>query len=146
MATLPTRADRLTDFLKKREIYSDFPTDFDDDAPILQVGKITNEDAVKTALRNLILTRPGERPFQPEFGSKVSSLLFEVIHTGSTFAIQDLDSEIRRVISQYEPRVDLVDVQVHFSEDNHYLIVNIIFMVLNKIEPIDLEIILKRVR
>ena len=68
-----------------------------------------NDNAIKQAVRNLILTRPGEKPFQPNKGSAVQGLLFEQL---DTFTADVVKEEIINTINQNEPRVVLQDVQV----------------------------------
>ena len=75
-----------------------------------------NDNAIKQAVRNLILTRPGEKPFQPNKGSAVQGLLFEQL---DTFTADVVKEEIINTINQYEPRVQLTDVEViPFEETN----------------------------
>ena len=70
---------------------------------------IKNETAIARSIRNLVLTSPGERFFNPTIGSKVSRLLFENVDTLTGSAIRD---EIELTITNYEPRVRLTDVKV----------------------------------
>ena len=75
-----------------------------------------NDNAIKQAVRNLILTRPGEKPFQPNKGSAVQGLLFEQLDTITADVVKE---EIINTINQYEPRVQLADVEViPFEETN----------------------------
>ena len=77
---------------------------FTDDASVVK-----NDNAIKQAIKNLVLTQPGEKPFQPLIGSKVSGLLFEPLDAFTADAIRD---EIINTINQYEPRVQLTNVDV----------------------------------
>lgn len=70
---------------------------------------LKNETAIARSIRNIVLTQPGERPFDPEFGSFVSDSLFENMSDVSADTIR---SQIRESINLYEPRVDLIDVRV----------------------------------
>ena len=63
-----------------------------------------NETAIARSIRNLILTAPGERPFNPELGSQVSRLLFEPIDDITTQALKE---QIENTINNFEPRVRL---------------------------------------
>jgi phage baseplate assembly protein W len=144
MATA-TRADRLSEIIKKREVYSDLPVNLNPDPMTASLSKLTNEESIKRAIRNLILTEFGERFYQPEIGSRVRTLLFENASNGN-FLLEKLDSEIRRTIEQKEPRVKLLDVQTKSWSDDYSLSVNIIFTIINRIEPINLDVILRRVR
>ena len=70
---------------------------------------IKNETAIARSVRNLILTSPGERFFNPILGSRVSKLLFESVDLLTANAIED---EIRVTIENFEPRVELTSVDV----------------------------------
>ena len=70
---------------------------------------LKNTSAIARSLRNIVFTQPGEKFFQPEFGSRVTESLFEIADGVSALAIRD---EIRSSIINYEPRVKLLDVTV----------------------------------
>ena len=70
---------------------------------------LKNTSAIARSLRNIVFTQPGEKFFQPEFGSRVSESLFEIVDDLSALSIRD---EIRSSIINYEPRVKLLDVVV----------------------------------
>lgn len=73
---------------------------------------VKNENAIKQSIRNLVLTQFGERPFQPNNGSRLKSMLFENF---DVFMLEDLKSEIVSVIGRLEPRVELTDVIVKYE-------------------------------
>jgi len=75
---------------------------------------IKNTTAISRAVRNLILTKRGERPFEPALGSKVYDLLFESVDLQTASVIRD---EIITTIENYEPRVDLIEVNVIPNHD-----------------------------
>ena len=77
-----------------------------------------NETAIARSIRNLILTAPGERPFNPELGSQVSRLLFDPIDDITTDALKE---QIENTINNFEPRVRLRQVVVQPNFDaNEY--------------------------
>ena len=76
---------------------------------------IKNETAIARSLRNLVLTYQGERFFNPILGSKVSRLLFESVDEITASAIQE---EITTTINNFEPRVNLLSVDVSPDYDN----------------------------
>ena len=91
---------------------------------------LKNENAISRSIRNLILTTPGEKPFQPDVGSEVYASLFENLDqvTGS-----DIKQQIENTIIKYEPRVNLTNVVVKPNIDNnsfdvsiHYSIIGIV--------------------
>ena len=73
----------------------------------LQVTK--DEAAVKQSVVNLLMTVPGERPFNSNLGSRISELLFEPLDFGIAAQIQN---EIRTTIRNYEPRIGIVELVV----------------------------------
>ena len=70
---------------------------------------LKNESAIARAVRNLVLTAQGERPFQPVLGTGVSRLLFENMDKLTASAIR---SELRTTIENYEPRVEINEIIV----------------------------------
>lgn len=77
---------------------------------------VKNETAIARSVRNLILTQPGERFFNQNLGSKVSRTLFENIDDLAATVLKD---EIENTINNYEPRVDLIGVDVNPNYDNN---------------------------
>lgn len=77
---------------------------------------IKNETAIARSVRNLIFTTPGERFFNENLGSQVSKSLFENMDEISSSLIRD---EIENTINNYEPRVDLISVDVSPNYDNN---------------------------
>jgi phage baseplate assembly protein W len=104
---------------------------------------ISNEDAVKQAIINIILTNVGERLFNPTFGSEINKMLFENVTPQTTATLISL---IKSSINNYEPRANLIDVVASPLPDENAYTVSIVFSVINKTEPIYLEFLLNRVR
>ena len=70
---------------------------------------LKNESAIARSIKNIVFTTPGEKFFNPNFGSQlIYSILFENIDDISALKIKD---EIRQSIINFEPRVDLIDVK-----------------------------------
>ena len=76
---------------------------------------LKNANAISRSVRNIVMTYPGEKFFQPDFGSRVSKLLFENVDDITASQIQE---EIEYSINNYEPRVSLVNVSVVADNDN----------------------------
>ena len=83
-----------------------------------------NENAIARSIRNLVLTVPGERPFNPALGSEVYRLLFENFDLQTAFAIQ---TQIENTISNFEPRVSIDSVTVTPDIDVHEFNVTITY-------------------
>ena len=77
---------------------------------------LKNESAIARSIRNLVLTTPGERPFNEDLGSNVSKTIFENMDNISATIIRD---EIENTINNFEPRVRLIDVVVKPNFDNN---------------------------
>ena len=95
--------------LKRSRSFKDFSVNFDKNPFTDDLSVVNNDNSIKQALKNLILTAPGEKPFQPLVGSSVSQLLFEPL---DAFTADTIMEEITLTINQYEPRVKLTNVDV----------------------------------
>ena len=82
----------------------------------LDLIAIKNETAIARSIRNLVLTYPGERFFNPYLDSKVSKSLFENLDQGTASIIRE---EIKLTIDNYEPRVEIIDIKVTPDYDNN---------------------------
>ena len=85
---------------------------------------VRNDIAISRSIRNLVLTTPGERFFNPDLGSRVSQSLFENVDEISAASIRD---EIEETIIRYEPRVKLQDVKAIPNYDEHSFDVTITY-------------------
>ena len=105
---------------------------------------IKNENAIARSIRNIVFTLPGEKYFNPNFGSRISKVLFENIDDITASVIVD---EIKESIRNYEPRVKLLDVQAFPNFDNNQFDVNITYEIIGSdIEPQDLQFALQPTR
>jgi len=77
---------------------------------------LNNSYAIARSLRNLIMTVPGDRPFNPVLGSQVTNLLFENLDKLTAVTIK---SEIVNTIENFEPRVRLNEVIVNAQSDKN---------------------------
>ena len=103
----------------------------------------TDEDAVKTALKHLIRTRNFERPFHPEIGTQIHSLMFENFSSAVKIA---MERTIKESIEKFEPRVRLISVKITETADVNDLDVNITFTLRNTEAPITIQTLISRVR
>ena len=93
---------------------------------------LKNENAIARSIRNIVFTLPGEKFFDEDFGSRISASLFENIDDISAAEIVD---EIRQSIVNYEPRVDLLDVQAFPNFDNNQFDVRIVYEIIGADVP-----------
>ena len=77
---------------------------------------LKNENAIARSVRNLILTTPGEKPFNQNIGSRVSELLFENL---DLITATQIKAEIDYTIRNFEPRVKLEEVRVTPDFENN---------------------------
>ena len=126
-----------------QNIYSDLTTNFIIHPVKGDVILTANEVAVKRSILNLMFTDPYERFFNPHIGAGLKSFLFENINLDTEFIIRE---KIKESIINYEPRANVINISVTaVPEDNMYT-ASIVFSVLNSINPVTLEVILRRVR
>ena len=127
----------------KEVVFSDFFTDFSRSSTSGQLNRKTNEDAVKQSVRNLLLTDKYERPYQPEIGSNIKSLLFD----NWTPAVGEIMKQhVQDVFDNWEPRAELVNCWIQASPDYNSILVKIYFRLINSAETTEFDVILKRVR
>jgi len=98
---------------------------------------LKNENAIARAVRNIVSTTPGEKFFDPDFGSSVSEILFENVDDITAISIKD---EIKNSLQNYEPRVELIDVKVNPNFDENQFDVIITYRIIGiDIPPSQLE-------
>lgn len=136
-------ADKYTTTALYNERYSDFRTNLDKNFGTGDVARITNEDSIYTSLRNIVLTRKGERPFFPEFGCNITSLLFE---NYTRFTQKAIETEVKTAIENFEPRVRVQQVIVDGRPDNNAVNLDLYFTIINRPETLTLSFLLSRIR
>ena len=101
---------------------------------------LTDTSAIARSIRNIVFTSPGEKFFNPDFGSRVSESLFENVDNVSALAIKD---EIKSSIINFEPRVNLLDTIVVPNPDDNEMNVTIEYEITGiDIPPQQLEFVL----
>jgi phage baseplate assembly protein W len=96
----------------------------------LQILK--NESAIRRSVRNIVETIPTERFFNSSFGSDVRSSLFEFVDFGTASVIQN---QIETAITNFEPRVDNINVKVEPNSDYNTFSVVVIFDIIGQEFP-----------
>ena len=128
---------------KNTRIYADLDLDF---MPHPLTGDLPmkyNEESIKRALRNLINTSKYDRKFHPEINSGVRDYLFEPM---SLITALSVETHLKHLIAQHEPRVNLIDLEVVPNNDEQSYEVNITFSTINNIAPIQTKVYLQRIR
>ena len=102
---------------------------------------LKNENAIARSIKNIVFTLPGEKFFDPEFGSDISASLFENLDDISGGIIED---QIRESITNYEPRVELLSVKTNPNYDNNAFDVTITYEIIGAdVPPQQLEFVLQ---
>ena len=105
---------------------------------------LNNEKAIARSVRNIVFTLPGEKFFNPTFGSRISKSLFENIDDLTAATIRD---EIKRSITNYEQRVSLRSVTVNPNFDENAFSVTINYEIIGvDVPPQRLEFVLQPTR
>ena len=108
------------------------------------IRKVTDIQAVKRSVRNLVLLNHYEKPFHPEIGSGIRDMLFENMSNMTAFI---LARKIEDVIENFEPRVRLISVRADPNLDRNEYEVTIEFFVVNTpTELVDLTVFLEVLR
>jgi phage baseplate assembly protein W len=128
---------------RNTRIFSDLDFNFTAHPVTKDVSRRYDENAVKTALKNLILTRNYERPFHSEIGSPIRSLMFE---PATPMLGIMLRQAIFDVVNNFEPRVQLTEVSVNVSDENNAIYITIEFKIVNTERPLTLDLTLERTR
>lgn len=101
-----------------------------------------DREAIKQSIRNILLTRKGERPFSPSFGSPIYDYLFENL---TFFMVVALKSEIQQAIETYEPRVTVQNVTVQY-DNQHSILVKTDVLIINSSESFEITVLVDRLR
>jgi phage baseplate assembly protein W len=139
-----SRALVLTGQKRETELFSDFTNNFLKTPVGDQLARNVNNNSIKQALKNLILTNQGERLFNYGIGGNLNLLLFE---NNVAENLSRAEFLIRNTIEQYEPRIQLLQLIVTPSENNENAVnITIVYNTINNSEPITITILFKRVR
>jgi phage baseplate assembly protein W len=124
-------------------VFSDLDFNFTVHPVTKDIVRRYDENAIKASVRHLLLTKNYERPFHSEIGSPIRALMFEP-------ATPLLEVSLRRAvidtITNFEPRVEIIDVQVLDQSENNAVNITLIFKIVNTSRPIQLDLVLERTR
>ena len=130
MPTFPTFKDLSVTF-KKHPVTDDLVT-------------VKDKAAIAQSIKGLLLTRKGERPFQPDLGSGLQNLLFEPLDYGSAAMIKQ---EIGKCINKYEPRVRVQKIYCNVDFDNNGYNVEMQYKIVGRDDrPVAVDFFLERTR
>ena len=101
---------------------------------------LKNTTAIARSIRNIVFTRPGEKFFNPDFGSRITESLFENMDEVSALAIRD---EIENSIKNFEPRVNVREVRVVPDFTNNEMNATIVYEIVGiDVPPQQLDFVL----
>jgi len=129
--------------MRNTRTFSDLDLNFIAHPMTGDVSKKFDEFAIKQSVKNLILTNHYERPFHPEIGSQITGLMFE---NWSPMIQSVIRQSIINTITNFEPRVRLIDILVNPSPDENSIYVEITFKIVNTETPLTIDITLDRTR
>lgn len=126
----------------RNRIFSDIDLSFDV-KPNGELYKKRDAAAIKQSLKNIILTNRFEKPFKPYYGGDIRALLFELMDP-------DIEDEIKEKITntcaRFEPRAEILDIDVNAQPDANSIGVTITFKVINSGEEISFSAFVSRLR
>ena len=128
---------------RANRIYKDLDLDFGRNVVTDDVNKLTDVEAVKRSVRNLINTNHYERPFHPEIGSDVRSMLFEPM---TPLTALNLQRKVAEVLNNFEPRINLQQVLARPDLDRNSYALKIMFYIIGSNHPVEVETFLERLR
>ena len=123
--------------------FKDIDLDFGRNIVTNDVNKLTDVEAVKRSVRNLVLTNHYERPFHPELGCGIRQLLFE--NLTPMVAIQ-LERKVQEVLENFEPRAQINNILARPDLDRNAYELTINFYVIGATEPVTVSTFLERLR
>tara|TARA_B100000282_G_C31631915_1_gene444284 strand:+ start:79 stop:522 length:444 start_codon:yes stop_codon:yes gene_type:complete len=137
-------AESTNDSIRNAQIFTDINLNLVRHPVTGDIAKLSNVEAVKASVRNLINTNKGERPFQPDIGSDIRKALFEPMTSAVSSSIKTF---VRDLIETYEPRAELVSVDTTEDFDNNTYNVTITFYLINSPSGVQsMNILLERLR
>jgi len=136
-------ATQTNESTRSSKIYKDLNLAFEQNTATKDIQKITDVEAVKRSVRNLINTNHYEKPFHPEIGSNLRAMLFELMTPQMNHVIS---KQIENLINNYEPRCNLVQVFTQPRLDRNGYSVQISFRVQNHPDEVIVESFLERLR
>ena len=123
--------------------FKDLDLDFGLNSVTKDVNKLTDAEAIKRSVRNLINLNNYEKPFRPEIGSGIRGLLFEPMTELTSHFMQ---VKIAEILNQFEPRISVSNIIINNQEDRNAYSVSIHFLIKGTQEPVIVDTFLERLR
>ena len=126
-----------------KKSYADLSFDFTANPQTGDVATVKDAVSVKRGIKNILLTAPFERLFQPEVGSGIKNILFEPM---TPLTEQRLSDACRDAIDAWEKRASVIDIAVISEEEYNRYRVAIKFSINNSLETEQVDVFLNRER
>lgn len=127
-----------------RKYFADLDLKFASNPVTKDVNLKYDSDAIRRAVKNLVLTNNYERPFKPGIGANIQALLFE-LH-GSDLALE-VERRVVNLLTSFEPRIDNVGCVTEANDlDSNSLNVTIYYNIKNDPRPQVLDVVINRIR
>lgn len=123
--------------------YTDIKIDLSQHPVSKDIALNSDANAVKSSVKNLLLTGKYERFYRPYIGSGLQKYLFELTGPATSEMIKD---SIIETITNFEPRAKLIEVQVNVSPDSNSYNATIVFGIVNLPDVVTLDQIIERIR
>jgi phage baseplate assembly protein W len=123
--------------------YRDLDFSFAKNPVTKDVKTLTDINAVKKSIKNIVMTNFYERPFNAEFGAGLRRLLFEPL---TPVLLVNVKERIEIALKNHEPRANVYEVAVAGNPDRNSLDISIYFRLINGSQMIDLTVSLERTR
>jgi len=128
---------------EKSNIFKDFDLSFSVNPITGDLGTKSDVNSIQQSIKTLINTNFFERPFQPTLGCNIRGLLFEL---SSPVVVNDIKTVINDVLTNYEPRINLIEIKVSDLSDSNAYNISIIYNLKNNKTVNTFETVLKRLR
>lgn len=127
----------------KRVVYSDVTANLDVHPDTGDLFLITNENAIKQSLKNLVKTNSYERLYEPSFGGNLTKSLFELMTDEELYTIKTL---LENSIINQEPRVTLTNINLVADFVNDGVNITVQYIINNIPGPQQLSLFVDRIR
>ena len=102
---------------------------------------VKDKAAISQSIQNLLMTKKGERPFQPQIGSRVRKLLFE---QWDVFAADSIRTEIFNTMERLEPRIEVTEVKVDDAPDENAVEISMDYIIVGQELVQNVEFLLEK--
>ena len=130
--------------MPQSQTYKDFNITFKSHPVTKDLLVVKDETAIKQSIRSLLLTNHGERLFNPDIGTDLRRILFDILDFATA---SDVRLEIYRCLTKYEPRIRITDIEVTPDEERNGYDIQMQYVFTSRNNPpVSIEFFLERTR